>query len=358
MDIESYFTEFGARNWEPPADDSKVRFAIVGCGWFAEEFALPAIGRGDHCTATVLVTGDAEKGSRLASEHDADHVVGYDEFKDGTASDSYDAAYVSTPNALHLEFVEAAAELGKDVLCEKPLEVSAGRAERMVDACADAGVTLMTAYRQQTEPGIRHMRELIQDGIIGTPVYAIGDFSITLLGRDADADQWRLDPDLAGGGSLVDIGIYPLNTLRYLIDEDPVAVQAETKTSDDRYEGVEEHITFQLSFPGRMSAAVASSYGASLDDTFVLIGTEGKLEIDPAFFPEAERTFHLERDGTTLTLDGGETTGIDEEFEYFASCVLTDTAPDPDGADGLVDVRTIDAIYEAAESGERVELSD
>ena len=358
MDIESYFTDFGQRNWETPSDDDPVRVAIVGCGWFAEEFALPAIERGDLCTATVLVTGDAEKGSRLASEFDADHVVGYDDFTDGTAADSYDAVYVSTPNALHLEYVEAAAELGKDVLCEKPLEVSAERAEQMVDACADADVTLMTAYRQQAEPGIRRMRDMIQDGNIGTPVYAIGDFSITLLGRDADADQWRLNPDIAGGGALVDIGIYPLNTLRYLIDEDPVAVQAETKTSDDRYEGVEEHISFQLSFPGRMSAAFASSYGASLDDTFVLVGTEGKLEIDPAFFPEAERTFHLERDGTSLTLEGGAVTGIDEEFEYFARCVLTGADPDPDGEDGLVDVRTIDAIYEAAATGERVELSN
>ena len=356
MDVESYFEDFTRRNWATPAEDEQVRFAVVGCGWFAEEFALPAIEQGEHCTASVLVTGDAEKGSRLAGTFGADHVLGYGDFQDGTASEHYDAVYVSTPNALHLEHVEAAAALGKDVLCEKPLEVSADRTERMVEACADAGVTLMTAYRQQAEPGIRRMRELIRDGVIGTPVYAIGDFSITLLGRDADAEQWRLDPDLAGGGALVDIGIYPVNTLRYLIDEDPVAVQAETKTSDERYAGVEEHISFQLSFPGRMSAAVASSYGASLDDTLVLVGTEGKLEIDPAFFPEAQRTFHLTRDESTLTLEGSEVSGIDEEFEYFASCVLTGADPDPDGQDGLTDVRTIEAIYGAAETGHRVEL--
>jgi xylose dehydrogenase (NAD/NADP) len=356
MDVESYFEAFTARNWETPATDEQIRFAVVGCGWFAEEFALPAIEQGEHCTASVLVTGDAEKGGRIADDVGAAHVLDYAEYQDGAAAEAYDAVYVSTPNALHLEHVETAAALGKDVLCEKPLEVSADRTERMVAACADADVTLMTAYRQQAEPGIRRMREVIADGVIGTPVYAIGDFSITLLGRDADADQWRLDPDLAGGGALVDIGIYPVNTLRYLIDEDPIAVQAETKTSDERYAGVEEHISFQLSFPGRMSAAVASSYGAALEDTLVIVGTEGKLEIDPAFFPEAQRTFHLTRDGATLTLEGSDVSGIDEEFEYFASCVLTGTDPDPDGHDGLTDVRTIEAIYEAADTGSRVEL--
>jgi xylose dehydrogenase (NAD/NADP) len=355
MELESYFEEFAEPDWETVPGE-QIRFAVVGCGWFAEEFALPAIDRGDHCDAAVLITSDAEKGDRLAAEFDAEHVIDYDEFHDGVAADAYDAAYVVTPNATHLEHVEAAAALEKDVLCEKPLEVNVDRTEGLVEACEDAGVTLMTAYRQQAEPGIRKLRDMIQDGLIGTPVYAVGDFSITLLGRDADTDQWRLDADLAGGGALVDVGVYPLNTLRFLIDEDPVAVQAETKTSDDRYEGVEEHVSFQLSFPGRTNAAFASSYGGYLDDTLVLIGTEGKVEIDPAFFPEAERTFHIERNDVEMSIDGGDVSGIDAEFEYFASCVLRGVEPDPDGADGLTDVRAMQAIYESAESGRRVEL--
>ena len=355
MELEDYFEEFATRDWEP-AEDGRVRYAVVGCGWFAEEFALPSIERGDLCETNVIVSGDPEKADRFATEYDADHAIDYEAFHDGTAADAYDAVYVCTPNVTHLEQVEAAAALGKDVLCEKPLEVDADRTERLVEACEDAGVTLMTAYRQQAEPALRRLRTMIGDGLIGEPVYAIGDFSITLLGRDADTDQWRLDPEMAGGGTLVDLGIYPLNTLRFLIDQDPVAVTAETKTSDERYAGVEEHISFQLSFPGRANAAFASSYGAHLDDQLTIVGTEGNVEIDPAFFPEVERTVHIERDGMTMSLSGGDVSGIDEEFEYFANCVLRGKQPDPDGQDGLADARAMDAIYEAAETGRRVEL--
>jgi xylose dehydrogenase (NAD/NADP) len=356
MEIASYFEEFAERDWDPVSGADPLRYAVVGCGWFAEEFALPSIERGDLCETNVIVSGDPEKADRVAAEYDADRAIGYDEFHDGTATDAYDAVYVCTPNATHLEHVEAAADLGKDVLCEKPLERDTDRTERLIGACADAGVTLMTAYRQQAEPAIRRLRTLIGDGLIGEPVYAIGDFSITLLGRDADTDQWRLDPEMAGGGALVDLGIYPLNTLRFLIDQDPVAVAAEIKTSDERYAGIEEHISFQLSFPGRTNAAFTSSYGAVLDDQLTIVGTEGKVEIDSAFFPEVERTFHVERDEMTLSLSGGDVSGIDEEFEYFANCVLRGEQPDPDGQDGLVDTRAMDAIYEAAETGRRVEL--
>jgi len=355
MGLESYFEEFAERDWEA-VEEGRVRYAVLGCGWFAEEFALPSMDRGELCEPSVIVSSDPEKADRLATEYGARETLDYDAFQEGDAADAYDAVYVCTPNATHLLHVRAATELGKDVLCEKPLEVDAGRTERLIEACEDAGVTLMTAYRQQAEPAIRRLRTMIGDGLIGEPVYAIGDFSITLLGRDADTDQWRLDPEMAGGGTLVDLGIYPLNTLRFLIDQDPVSVSAETKTSDERYAGVEEHISFQLSFPGRTSAAFASSYGATFDDQLTIVGTEGKVEIDPAFFPEVERTFHIERGDVSMSLSGGDVSGIDEEFEYFANCVLRDEQPDPDGQDGLADARAMDAIYAAAETERRVEL--
>ena len=355
MQLESYFDEFATRDWQEASGDP-IRYAVVGCGWFTEAFALPAIDTGDLCELAVLVSGSPDRAESLAAEFDADHVIDYDAFHEGAVTGAYDAVYVCTPNVTHLGHVEAAASLGKDVLCEKPLEVNAARTERMVEVCEDASVTLMTAYRQQAEPGIRRIRDLVRDGLIGTPVSASGNFSITLLGRDADTDQWRLDPEMAGGGALVDIGLYPLNTLRFVTGADPVAVSAETKTTDDRMTGVEEHIAFELSFPGPLTAAFTSSYGASVDDRLTIVGTEGSVTFDSAFFPEVERTFHIERDDMSMSLDGGGVSGIEEEFDYFANCLLTGTDPEPDGQDGLVDARTVDAIYEAADHGHRVEL--
>jgi len=157
MGLESYFEEFAERDWEA-AEEGRVRYAVLGCGWFAEEFALPSMDRGELCEPSVIVSSDPEKADRLATEYGARETLDYDAFQEGDAADAYDAVYVCTPNATHLLHVRAATELGKDVLCEKPLEVDAGRTERLIEACEDAGVTLMTAYRQQAEPAIRRLR--------------------------------------------------------------------------------------------------------------------------------------------------------------------------------------------------------
>ena len=155
-DVESYFQEFDRRDWQTVTEERPIRIAVIGLGWFARDRALPAIENATLCEATVLVSGSPEKALAVADQFEADHVITYDEFHEGRVVDAYDAVYVATPNALHLEYAETAASLGKHVLVEKPLETTVERAERLVDACDRAGVTLMTAYRLQLEPTVRH----------------------------------------------------------------------------------------------------------------------------------------------------------------------------------------------------------
>jgi xylose dehydrogenase (NAD/NADP) len=355
MDL-SVPTRFDERDWERPVDQP-LRLAVVGLGWFGRDIAIPSIERADYCELGAVVSGDREKARRVAAETGADRALTYDEYAAGDGTDVYDAVYVVTPNALHLPHVETAAAHGKHVICEKPLEATADRARDVVSVCEEAGVALMTAYRMQATRSVRWVRDRIGAGVVGDPVQVHGEFSFDLL-ADGDPDQWRLDPDLAGGGALVDIGVYPLNTARFLLDADPVAVSAETTENPPHFDGVDEHVAFELSFPDGVTASCTASYGAGAANRLSVLGTEGRIVLEPVFEVDADRTITVERDGSTVAVDAAEPPEIDEEFDYFATGVLSDMAIEPDGPDGVADVEVIEAVYEAAESGRRVSLAE
>ncbi|MCU4799041.1 Gfo/Idh/MocA family oxidoreductase [Halobacteria archaeon HArc-gm2] len=355
MALEDYFQPFSRRDWERKSVDGTVRMAVVGLGGFALNRALPAIAAGEYCETTTLVSGSVQKAARTADHYRADHVVDYDEFRRGEVSDAYDAVYVATPNALHGEYVSAAADQGKHVICEKPLETTAERARELVEVCADAGVTLMTAYRIQLGPTARRTREIVADGYIGDVVQVYGGFSHPVL-EATSPDTWRLDPDLAGGGALVDLGIYPLNTTRYFLESDPVAVNAWTCSMDQAFAEVDEHVTFTLRFPGEITASCTASFDAHASSHLRLVGTDGMISISAPFGGVVPQSMVVERGEFSVEYTGNPDDEVEEEFDYFGYCVLTGTEPEPSGRDGLEDVRVIDAAYESAETEQWVEL--
>ncbi|MFC4552465.1 MULTISPECIES: D-xylose 1-dehydrogenase Gfo6 [Halorussus] len=357
MNFDTYFGDFAARDWQT-TDEGTVRFALVGLGEFSREHVLPVMEDTDFCEVTALVSGSPEKAREVADEYDVSTTIDYEEFGAGESSKAYDAVYVAGPNALHLDHARTAADHGKHVLCEKPIEATAERAREMVRVCEEAGVTLMVAYRMQTDPSMRRLRELIRDGALGDPVAFHGWFTGHILENGGGPDQWRLDPDLAGGGAMMDVGVYPLNAARFLFDADPTAATATTRTPDETFAGVDEHVTFQLEFPGAATAACTASYEAQADDRLRVIGTEGQASLNPAFNSEISPKLTVERDGERVEYTGEFVNEVAEEFDYFAHCVLTDATPEPDGHDGLADMEAVEAIYESAESGRKVEVGE
>jgi xylose dehydrogenase (NAD/NADP) len=357
MKIGEYFRSFTERDWDDKEMGGTVQFAMIGLGWWTREEAIPAIDRSDYCEVSVVVSGDSQKASRVATTSDtATSGITYEEYHDGVAADEYAAVYVCTPNATHLEYVETAASLGKDVLCEKPIEASSDRAKRLVDACETAGVTLMVAYRMHTEPAVRRARELIEADVVGRPVHVHGHMSDSLLDLIPNRDQWRLDPDLSGGTTVNDIGIYSLNTARFVLDADPIAVYGTTYAIHDAFEGVDEQTAFQVEFPGGVTAVCTASHNAHLSSHLRVLGTDGEIRIEPAFFPDDDRRLvvrHAEVDGEFSFEQINQMT---EEFDYFASRLLRGEEPYPDGYHALTDLQAIEAIYESTETGERIEL--
>jgi predicted dehydrogenase len=355
MDLDGYFESFTRRDWQT-IEEGRVRIAVVGLGGFASERALPAVDDARFCEATVLVSSSSGKAGDLAAAFGVNRVLDYEEFSNGAGSDDYDAVYVATPPAFHEEYVNAAVEFGKHVLCEKPLAAELDAAERMVEACADAGVVFMTAYRLRTEPAVRRMRELIADGAIGEPVQVHGGFSSRLL-DEANADSWRLDPKVAGGGALMDLGVYPLNTTRFLLDADPVAVWADTTASGPPFDRVDEHAAIQLSFSNGATASCTASFDAHPDSRLQVLGTDGQVLITAPFSGDVSQEVVVERGETHTRYAGPPVDEVREEFDYFAHCILADTTCETAGEDGLTDLRIIEAAYESTDTGERIELS-
>ncbi|MFB6093844.1 MAG: D-xylose 1-dehydrogenase Gfo6 [Halanaeroarchaeum sp.] len=350
--------DFEYRDWETEADGT-IRFALVGMGWWTTDMVLPAIEACDRCTATAVVSGTPEKRERAVAEYDTvETAMDYGEFEEGVDADAYDAVYVCTPNAVHLGSVEAAVERGQDVLVEKPMEATVERARELAAVANEGDATVMVAYRMHTEPSVRYARELVRAGVIGEPQFVQGQMSQTLLELIEDPDQWRLDPDLSGyGTSVMDIGIYPLNTARYLLDADPVSVQSMMRSSAPNFEDVEDEVaTFEVAFDDGTLAALAASQNAQETSRLDVVGTEGRLAFDPAFHGVSE--LRVTTGDATIDVDLPQVDQMEEEFAYFAAKVLADEPVHPDADHGLTDLEAIAAIHAAAARGERVDVGD
>jgi xylose dehydrogenase (NAD/NADP) len=356
MELADHFGRVTERDWAKDVGAEPIRFAMIGLGWWVRDEAVPAIEKSEFCEVGVTVSSSPEKAERVAERVDAEAAVTYEEFHDGVATEHYDAVYVCTPNATHLEFVRTAAELGKAVLCEKPMEASVGRAEDLVAACEDANVTLMIAYRMQTDPAVRRVRELIRDGFIGEPIHVHSHMSDDLLADIPDYDQWRLSPELSGGTTMNDVGVYSLNTSRFVLDADPTAVYATARADHEAFEGVDEHVAFQVEFEGGITAACTASHNSQRASVLRVVGSEGQVTIDPIYFPWDDREVLLQRGGTRSRVTFEQANQMEEEFDYFANRLQRGLEPYPDGHHGLVDMRAIEALYDSVENGQRETL--
>ncbi|TKX81738.1 D-xylose 1-dehydrogenase Gfo6 [Halorubrum sp. SD626R] len=358
-DLAEYLDEFTHRDWEtlePDAVTDPVRVAVVGAGWFARDWALPGISRSAYTEATVVTDVDEDAVSTVAAGRDLTGVTP-EEFRSGAVADAYDAVYVATPNATHLEYVEAAAAQGKAVLCEKPLEATLDRARSLVAACEEAGVPLMVGYRMQTDPAVRRLRDLLDAGVAGEVIHVHATMSQTMLGElGSDTDQWRLDPELSGGCAAMDLGVYPLNTTRFALGDDPVRVSGRTRSEHEAFADVDEHATFRLEFPDDVDALCTVSQNAQHASRLEVTGTEARLILDPAFYEREDRGFAVVRGGTRVDVDFDQVHQIEEEFAYFGHQLLAGEPFHADGEHALTDMRALDGVYESAETGRPVAL--
>ncbi len=329
-----------------------LRVAIMGLGSYGTRVADAM----QSCRAAKLVgviSGTPSKIKNWQSKYNIPekNCYNYENFDAIKSNPDIDAVYVITPNALHKDQVIRVAKAGKHAICEKPMSVNAVDGQAMVDACKKANVKLLIGYRMHFEPKTLEIIRLRKEGGFGKVLFFEG-----LSGfRIGDPNQWRLDPKLAGGGAMMDIGIYSINGSRYMIGEEPVWVTAqETKTDPRKFrEGVDETIIFQLGFPSGAVASCLSTYTMNNLDRFFLNGEKGFGELQPAtgYGPIKGRTNQGELTHPHVT---HQTVQMDE----MAGIILQGKQPEVpvDGEEGLKDLKIIDAIFQAVKSGTKVEL--
>jgi len=213
----------------------------------------------------------------------------------------------------------------------------------------------MTAYRKYFEPSSLFLKKLIQGGDLGRiDVMHIAFSELHVPGQSL---EWLLDSKLAGGGPLMDLGIYCVNTSRWLVDEDPAEVSAEAWTHDARrFRDVEEGISFRMRFPSGLVVQGSSSYGAAPSSLIFVQGTKGWVSITPAFDFSEERHITGKIKGRTIERRFKVMDEFVLELDAFASAIRNQRKIEPDGVQGHRDMIILESIYESARSRKPVAI--
>jgi predicted dehydrogenase len=336
---------------------NKLGYAVIGLGSLSQAAVLPAFAHAKQARLVALVTGNREKGKSFARKFHAKHVFAYDEFADCLGLPEVEAVYLAVPPGRNEEFAVAAAHAGKHVLAEKPLAASVGQARSMVEACRKNSVQLMTAYRKYFDPATVRLKNMVLSGDLGR-IDVIHALFTELRTFGDKSSPWMFERKLSGGGPLADLGIYCVNTSRWLVDEDPIGATAISWARDPRrYAEVEEGISFRLDFASGLIVQGTTSYSAGFSSFLHVHGEKGWAEMAPAFAFEEERRMSGKIAGKWFAKKYEPVDEFAMELDYFARCVRENEKPKPDGVQGLRDMIIMEAIYRAAREGRAVKIA-
>lgn len=361
--LEKWKSKADKQTPTPPAPmppDERIGYAIVGLGHLALEEVIPEIMACKYSKLTALVSGDEQKMAKVAIQYgiEPESCYTYDTYDELKDNDQVQVIYIILPNSMHKEFTIRGAKAGKHILCEKPMANSAAECRQMIKACKAANVKLMIAYRIQYQPHNLKLRELIQTEKFGKVKYieaANGQSS-------ANPQHWRHIAAMAGGGALPDIGIYCLNTTRFLLAAEPIEVFAYKYATpgDPLFKDTEELISWQMKFKNGVMASCMAHYKVHEIKTIRVHAERGWMFMDKAFAYTGQQltTARAEAELTIQeTIGMAETKQFAEEMDHFSQCILNDKKPDTPGEEGLQDHIIMEAIYKSANTGKPVKLN-
>jgi predicted dehydrogenase len=344
----------------PLPPDQRVGYAIVGLGHLSLEEILPGFAHCKMAKPVALVSGDADKMSKVARQYgirpeSCYSYQTYDQLKDNP---EVEVIYIVLPNSMHAEYTIRGARAGKHILCEKPMATSAKECQQMIDACEKAGRKLMIAYRIQYEPLNRQVYELVRNKTFG-PVKLIDAVNTQNQAHD---QQWRHKKALAGGGALPDIGLYCLNTSRYLLGEEPTEVTGHIYSTpgDARFKEIEENVSFTLRFPSGAMASCVTGYGSYNAKRYRVYGETGWVEMDPAFAYHGLKQERAHAPGGKEIKEQPTVPDKSQfalEMDHMAECVRENKRPYTPGEEGLQDQIIMEAIYKSARDNKPVKLA-
>ncbi|MGB5316655.1 MAG: Gfo/Idh/MocA family oxidoreductase [Robiginitalea sp.] len=259
----------------------KLGIALVGLGSYSTYQLAPALQETAHCYLAGVVTGTPSKEAQWQKKYGIDptHIYSYDTFDRIAEDDAIDIVYIVLPNSMHAEFSIRAARAGKHVICEKPMAMTVGECDAIIGACKAAGVALGVGYRLHSEPYTQEVQRMVRENSIGDIHFVSSDAAYISGGNP---DQWRLDKALSGGGALMNMGVYSIQSCIYGCGKNPVSVSAqEFSTRPEYFKQTDETITAQFEFPGGTVAHMMTSHNANANRLYAS-GSRGWFELNPA----------------------------------------------------------------------------
>jgi predicted dehydrogenase len=330
----------------------KIRYAVVALGDIAQEAMMPGVEHTGNSQITALVSGDLDKARKVAEKYDVADVYTYDQFDELLASGKIDAIYLATPNWRHAEFIVPALKAGVHVLTEKPLEISTEKCKEIAKVANASTAKLMVAYRLHFEPATLSAIERIRSSDLGD----VRLFSSTFV-QKVDPANHRAKSGVEAG-PVFDMGPYPVNAARYVFEAEPLEVVSAVgvRHPDAGLGDFDDTVSVTLRFPGDRLAQFVLSYTLNTLDSFFALGTKGNLAMQPCYMygKPLQHTVTIGQDEKSESFRNTDHFG--GELKYFSDCILNDTHPEPDFEEGYADVRVLEGIVKAIETGRPVTL--
>jgi predicted dehydrogenase len=321
----------------------RIRYGVVGLGHIAQVAVLPAFAHARNSELTALISDDEIKLRELTRRYRVPHTYSYEEYDQCLREGQIDAVYITLPNSLHCEYATRAARAGIHVLCEKPMAVTESECRQMIRAARQARIKLMVAYRLHLEKANLRAVAIARSGKLGK--LRMFNSTFTMQVRPGDIRTQRK----MGGGSLYDIGVYCINAARHLFQDNPIEVSTfAVKGTDRRFREVDEMSGALLLFPDGRLASFICSFGATDVSSYEVIGTKGRLQVDPAFEYVGPLVHRLSVNGETKTTRFPSSDQFAAELIYFSDCIRRNKEPEPSGVEGLIDVQIVQALYRSS----------
>ncbi|WP_108425607.1 Gfo/Idh/MocA family protein [Flagellimonas amoyensis] len=333
-------------------DKKKLGIALVGLGGYSTYQLAPALQDTQHCYLAGIVTGTPEKEKAWADKYGipSKNIYNYQNFDDIANNKAIDVVYVVLPNSMHAEFCIRAAKAGKHVICEKPMGISVAECDAIIKACTDAGVKLGMGYRLHSEPYTQQVKEFVKEKTFGDIQFVSAEAAYRSTGNP---DQWRLDKSLSGGGALMNMGVYAVQSAIYGTGENPISVSAqEFSTRPEYFKDTDETIMAQFEFPSGAVGNISTSHNFNANSMYVS-GTSGWFQLQPAnnYGPLSGRT--SKGDELKFPHESQQKLQMDD----FAKHVLFGEPNKAPGEMGKRDMMIVEAIYTSiANGGQKIPL--
>lgn len=319
--------------------------ALVGLGSYSTYQLAPSLLQTKYCHLSGVVTGTPTKEQQWADKYSLSKksIYNYENFDEIADNESIDIVYVVLPNSMHAEFCIRAAKAGKHVICEKPMAMNVEECDAIMDACKQAGVKLGVGYRLHSEPYTQEVKRLVREKTFGEVQFVSADAGYY---SGSNPGQWRLDRKLSGGGALMNMGVYAIQSAVYGSGQNPTSVSAqEFSTRPDYFKDTDETITAQFEFPNGAIGNITTSHSMNINRLYASC-EKGWFELEPAnnYGPlngrtsEGEISFPHQRQQAL-------------QMDDFAKHILKGTPNLAPGEMGKRDMIIVEAIYQSIKEG-------